>query len=172
MKIRVISVSHKLPSWVEEGYQAYIQRFDQSMSFSTEQIAPITRNKSERERKKNLYQIEPSETPAEMKKQKQEEGKKILEKILPQDYVIALDSSGTLYDSIQLSQQLSKWLQSGQNLAFLIGGPDGLDDSCLKRANQRWSLSPLTFPHTLMKILLAEQVYRAWSILKQHPYHR
>lgn len=85
---------------------------------------------------------------------------------------MALDERGQGWTSKQLAQKLGGWLQSGQDVALLIGGPDGLADDCLKRATQRWSLSPLTLPHALVRVLVAEQLYRAVSILKNHPYHR
>ncbi len=167
MKIKLVSISHKLPDWVEEGYQEYTSRFDKSIQFTCEQIPPITRKKSDINRKKQDEGFS-----SEVQQVKREEGEKLLEKIHKDDHVICFDHSGTQWNSIELSRQLEAWLQRGQNLSFIVGGPDGLDTPCLTRANQSWSLSTLTFPHTLIKILFAEQLYRAWSILKQHPYHR
>ena len=86
--------------------------------------------------------------------------------------IIALDVQGQSWSTEKLSQQLEHWLAGGRHLSLLVGGPDGLADQCMQRAEQRWSLSPLTLPHPLVRILVAEQLYRAWSILSGHPYHR
>jgi 23S rRNA (pseudouridine1915-N3)-methyltransferase len=92
---------------------------------------------------------------------------------LPRDaHVVALDVAGKEWSTPELAGSLARWLESGRDVALLVGGPDGLSSACLKRANQRWSLSKLTFPHPVVRIILAEQIYRAWSILQHHPYHR
>lgn len=86
--------------------------------------------------------------------------------------LLALDVRGKAWSTAELSVELSEWLQGGRDVALAIGGPDGLDDAVLARAERRWSLSPLTLPHPLVRILVAEQLYRAMSILRNHPYHR
>ena len=86
--------------------------------------------------------------------------------------VIALDVQGKQWSTAELTQQLAHWQQQGQNIDLLIGGPDGLASACLQKADATWSLSLLTFPHLLVRLIVAEQLYRAWSILQQHPYHR
>jgi len=86
--------------------------------------------------------------------------------------VIALDVLGKSWSTEQLSGQLDQWLASGQDIVLLVGGPEGLSKACLQRADQKWSLSALTFPHPLVRVILAEQLFRAWSILSNHPYHR
>jgi 23S rRNA (pseudouridine1915-N3)-methyltransferase len=86
--------------------------------------------------------------------------------------VVALDVGGRAWTTEQLSEQLAGWLGEGRDLSLLVGGPDGLAQECLKRAHQRWSLSLLTLPHALVRVVVAEQIYRAWSILRGHPYHR
>ena len=85
---------------------------------------------------------------------------------------IALDLSGASWDSVGLCRRLSDWMHSGRDLSLVIGGPDGLTPECLERAELKWSLSSLTLPHALVRVVLAEQIYRAWSILQGHPYHR
>ena len=87
-------------------------------------------------------------------------------------YVIAMEVGGKNWSTEQLSQQLDNWLHGGCDVALLVGGPEGLAPACRARADQLWSLSPLTFPHPLVRVVLAEQLYRAWSLLKGHPYHR
>jgi 23S rRNA (pseudouridine1915-N3)-methyltransferase len=100
------------------------------------------------------------------------EGEQMLAAIDSRDHVIALDVKGKSWSTEQLSGQMSDWQMNGHNIALLVGGPDGLADNCLARAQQRWSLSALTLPHPLVRVLLAEQLYRGWTILKNHPYHK
>jgi 23S rRNA (pseudouridine1915-N3)-methyltransferase len=100
------------------------------------------------------------------------EGEQILRSIPAGDRVIALDVRGKSLSTGELAEQLSSWQMSGENYSLLIGGPDGLSDACLERAERRWSLSDLTLPHPLVRVLLAEQLYRAWTITVNHPYHR
>jgi 23S rRNA (pseudouridine1915-N3)-methyltransferase len=101
-----------------------------------------------------------------------EEGDKLLAAAPRRARIFAMDVAGHHWDTEQLAEQLASWLQDGRDLAMLVGGPDGLDPNCLERAELRWSLSRLTLPHPLVRILVAEQIYRAWSLLKHHPYHR
>ena len=103
---------------------------------------------------------------------KQQEGEKILAAIPRGSRIVALEVNGRAWSTQQLAKQLDGWLHSGQDIALLIGGPEGLSDSCVARADVKWSLSPLTLPHPLVRVLLSEQIYRAYSILKNHPYHR
>ena len=92
--------------------------------------------------------------------------------LAPSDLVVVLDVHGILMDTAGLAERLDGWLHGGSDVAFLIGGPDGLDPRCRQMLRLSWSLSPLTLPHALARIVVAEQLYRAWSILKGHPYHR
>lgn len=101
-----------------------------------------------------------------------DEGKQLLAATNDRDKIIALEVKGTSWSTGELSQKLASWQMQGDNISLLIGGPDGLSAECLIRAQQRWSLSPLTLPHTLVRIVLVEQLYRAWSILQNHPYHK
>jgi len=87
-------------------------------------------------------------------------------------YIVALDVLGKAWDTPELSRRMGVWMQEHADVVLLVGGPDGLDDALLGEAHARWSLSPLTFPHPLVRVLLAEQIYRAWSLLNNHPYHR
>ncbi len=92
---------------------------------------------------------------------------------IPADcHVVALDVQGKSWSTEALASRLQDWMASGRELALLVGGPDGLSPACLSRADQRWSLSPLTFPHALVRVMIAEQFYRAWTITTGHPYHR
>lgn len=154
MLLRILVISNKMPKWCLLACEEYIKRLG-SYSASVIEIPLAKRHKNG-----NVLDY------------KTFEGQKLLEKITPKDHVIALDVLGKSWTTPLLSEQLAQWKQSGKNLAFIIGGPDGLSEMILKRANQVWSLSQLTLPHHLAKVLLLEQLFRADSILNNHPYHR
>ncbi|MEJ1379214.1 MAG: 23S rRNA (pseudouridine(1915)-N(3))-methyltransferase RlmH, partial [Candidatus Sedimenticola sp. (ex Thyasira tokunagai)] len=101
-----------------------------------------------------------------------DEGERMLKAIPRNCRVMALDVKGKAWSTEQLSSRLGGWMGEGQDLALLVGGPEGLAAECLQRADNRWSLSPLTMPHPLVRVVVAEQLYRAWSLLRNHPYHR
>jgi 23S rRNA (pseudouridine1915-N3)-methyltransferase len=155
MKIDIIAVGKHMPDWVNKGLNDYLQRFSSQLRCELIGIAPAKRTKN-----------------ATAAQYKQQEAQRILEKIPPQHYVIALEIQGAHWDTPQLAKQLEQWRINARDVSFIIGGPDGLDESCLARANVCWSLSSLTFPHPLVRIILVEQLYRAWSLLHNHPYHR
>lgn len=155
MHIRIIAVGNKMPSWVDAGYQEYAKRFSLPFSLELIEIPAEKRTKN-------------SDIPRIIER----EGKKILHVIKPSHRVIALDVKGKGWSTEQLAEQLILWQQEGQPCDFLIGGPDGLSNECLKNSEIKWSLSPLTLPHPLVRIVLAEQLYRSISILQNHPYHR
>ena len=155
MRIRLLAITHKTPGWVQEGFLDYYKRFPPSFSLELVEIPAEKRPKN-----------------ADIKRIIQREGEKLIQAIHPHHDVIALDVKGELWSTEKLSLQLAERNQQGRGLDLLIGGPDGLAPICLQRAQQRWSLSPLTFPHPLVRVILAEQLYRAWSILANHPYHR
>jgi len=155
LQIRFITVSNKPPSWISEGFREYAKRLSSTCSLDLLEI-PV-------EKRSNQKNMQPFI---------EREGEKMLAAIKPAATVIALDVQGKLWSTEELSQKLGGWLQEGKNLDFLIGGPDGLSPACVKRAQYRWSLSPLTLPHLLVRVLIAEQLYRAWTILQGHPYHK
>jgi 23S rRNA (pseudouridine1915-N3)-methyltransferase len=109
---------------------------------------------------------------ADLEAIKRREGERILNAIPEGSRVVALDVKGKQWSTEQLSEQMQGWMQDGRDVALMVGGPEGLSDACLQRAEQRWSLSALTLPHPMVRIVVAEQLYRAWSIIKGHPYHR
>jgi len=148
-------MGERMPEWVRAGYREYAQRLPSSLRLNLIEIPPGKRGKN-----------------ADNARAVQEEGERMLASIPKGCCVIALDVRGTEWSTGQLSAQLQNWLQEGRDVALLIGGPDGLAESCLKRAQFKWSLSKLTLPHPLVRVVAAEQLYRAWSILKNHPYHR
>ena len=155
MRIHLIAVGTRMPSWVSEGYQEYAKRLPRECRLQLLEVPLSKRHKSM--------------TAAQAK---QQEGKAMLA-ALPKDCtVIALDVSGKSWGTEDLARNLDDWLGSGRDVALLVGGPDGLSPSCLDRADRRWSLSALTYPHPLVRIVLAEQLYRAWTLNTGHPYHR
>jgi 23S rRNA (pseudouridine1915-N3)-methyltransferase len=155
MRIDFICMGHRLPNWVNDGYQEYAKRLPTTWRLNLIEI-PLRK----RPKHANLAALQ------------RQEGDEMLAAIATDTCVIALDEHGQQWDSIQLSQRLAQWQQEYSNLALLVGGPDGLAKECLQRAHQRWSLSTLTLPHQVVRIVVAEQLYRAWSLLQNHPYHR
>ncbi len=153
--MRLLAVGTRMPAWISAGFAEYAVRFPPECRLELIEIPTGRRGRG----------LDPERAVAE-------EGRRQLAAIPKGARVVALDERGQGWTSKQLAQKLGGWLQSGQDVALLIGGPDGLADDCLKRATQRWSLSPLTLPHALVRVLVAEQLYRAVSILKNHPYHR
>ncbi len=148
-------MGERIPEWVKTGYQEYARRLPPECRLHLIEIAPGKRGKN-----------------ADIARAVQDEGERMLAAIPKDTHVVALDVRGTPWSTAQLSAQLQSWLQGGRDVALLIGGPEGLAESCLTRAAVKWSLSPLTLPHALVRVVAAEQLYRAWSILKHHPYHR
>lgn len=144
-----------MPVWITDAYSEYAKRLPRECELVLREIAPGKRGKT-----------------ADIARVTEDEGDRMLA-TLPRDaHVVALDVAGKEWSTPELAETLARWLESGRDVALLVGGPDGLSPACLKRADQRWSLSKLTFPHPVVRIILAEQIYRAWSILQHHPYHR
>ncbi len=161
MKIRLLSVGKKMPDWVNSGFAEYAKRMPRECALELTEIEPAMRGKSGNK----------SISAAQANQWKEEEGKKILSHT-NKEHIVALDVKGKPWSTEQLASQLENWMQIGSDLALLIGSPEGLSKACLQRANQHWSLSPLTFPHPLVRVIVAEQLYRAWTITQNHPYHR
>lgn len=155
MIIRILAIGNKMPSWVNEGFQDYIKRFTSNCSVELCEIPAEKRTKN-------------TDVPRTIER----EGEKLLAAIKPNHHVIALDVKGHAWSTEQLAAELKTWQVDGRHVDLLIGGPDGLSKACLNQAHSKWSLSPLTLPHPLVRIILAEQLYRAWSMLQNHPYHR
>jgi 23S rRNA (pseudouridine1915-N3)-methyltransferase len=155
MRISVIAVGTRMPAWVSEGVAEYSRRLPRELGLSWREVplAPRGRHRS-----------------AEQACAR--EGQQLLGAIPAGDRVIALDVRGESFSTAVLARRLGEWRMSGENYSLLIGGPDGLSSACLARATQCWSLSELTLPHPLVRVLLVEQLYRAWTITANHPYHR
>jgi 23S rRNA (pseudouridine1915-N3)-methyltransferase len=144
-----------MPAWVTAGYTEYARRLPHECSLQLVEI-PVSK------RRKSL--------PAA--RAMQEEGQLMLAAIPAGCLVIALDVTGKAWSTAGLAERLQQWMAGGRDVALLVGGPDGLAPECLASSDIRWSLSALTYPHALVRIILAEQLYRAWSINAGHPYHR
>lgn len=155
MKIKMIAVGTKMPSWVETAFKTYAQRLPRDCSLELIEIPAAKRTRNQL-----------------ASKWMEKEGELILKTIDSSDWVVALDVEGQSWSTSKLASQVTKWQSKGSNIAILIGGPDGLSPDCLSRANQRWSLSALTLPHPMVRVVLAEAIYRAWSVTVNHPYHR
>ncbi|VAW56629.1 23S rRNA (pseudouridine(1915)-N(3))-methyltransferase [hydrothermal vent metagenome] len=155
MRILLLAVGQKMPSWVEQGYKEYAQRMPAEAKLELKEISPGKRGKN-----------------ADIKRIVDEEGKRLKAAIPKSAYIVVLDVQGRSHSTKQLSQRLDNWMHSGQDICLLVGGPEGLSDECRALAHEKWSLSDLTFPHPLVRVILAEQLYRAWSVLRNHPYHR
>jgi 23S rRNA (pseudouridine1915-N3)-methyltransferase len=155
MRIHLIAVGTRMPDWVDTGYREYARRMPRECALQLLEIPAGNRQKSR--------------TPAQAR---EEEGRQILAAIPRDCEVVALDVTGKAWSTGALAAQLSDWLGSGRDVALLVGGPDGLSEACRARADRCWSLSALTFPHALVRVLLAEQIYRAWTLNQGHPYHR
>jgi len=155
MRIRMLAVGTRRPRWEEEGFHQYARRLGAGWTLELREIAVARRSRS---------------VPVERARAR--EGERLLAGVPRGARIIALDVRGQSWSSEELARRFGGWLGDGRDVALLIGGPDGLAPECLASAEQRWSLSALTLPHGLARIVVAEQIYRAWSLLNRHPYHR
>ena len=142
MRIRLIAAGTRLPAWIDDGVAEYARRFGRGLKFELVEI-PLAR-----------------------------EAERMRAAIASSNYVVALEVGGRSMTTTELAQWLAQRMSGGKDLALLVGGPDGLDAGLSARADFRWSLSPLTWPHGLVRVMVAEQLYRAHSLLQGHPYHR
>lgn len=155
MRIHLIAVGSRLDAWVYQGYEEYAKRLAHECTLQLVEVPALKRGKN-----------------ADIERITREEGQKLLAAIPKGARVVVLDVKGPQHSTGELAGRLANWLQSGQDIALLVGGPEGLSIDCLARADEKWSLSKLTLPHPLVRIVVAEQIYRAWSVLNNHPYHR
>ncbi|WP_438958614.1 23S rRNA (pseudouridine(1915)-N(3))-methyltransferase RlmH [Porticoccus sp.] len=155
MRLRILAIGTKMPDWVESGCNEYLKRLPPELRIEVVELPLGKRGKG-----------------ADIQRAILREGEAMLKAIGERDQVIALEVQGKSWSTGDLAVNLQHWQGSGDNVSLLVGGPDGLAPVCLARADSRWSLSPLTLPHPLVRVLLAEQLYRAWSINAGHPYHR
>lgn len=155
MKINIIAVGSRMPTWVKAGYEEYVKRFPKHFQIKLVEIPMCKRGKDN-----------------DVKRCIEIEARRIIDAMPQNTYLIALDQTGAHWSTPDLVKQLQFIQQQAQNLTLVIGGPDGLSARCLQKADALWSLSALTFPHHLVKIILVEAIYRAWTISAHHPYHR
>jgi len=155
MHIHILAVGQKMPAWVSSGYDEFIKRLPKEFTPILKEIPPGRRSKN-----------------SDLKRAIAEESERLLQAIPKDCTVIALDENGKAWTTRQLADQMSDWTSSGLDVALIIGGPDGLSREVKQRADKTWSLSALTLPHALVRVVLAEQLYRGWSLITNHPYHR
>ncbi|MHB8454276.1 MAG: 23S rRNA (pseudouridine(1915)-N(3))-methyltransferase RlmH [Acidiferrobacterales bacterium] len=155
MRIHLIVVGTRMPEWVSTAFTEYSSRLRSGCQLELREIPAGKRHKAA-----NIAQIVG------------QEGERALAALPADARVIALERQGQVRTTDQVARAMEVWLREGRDIAFFIGGPEGLAPECLDRADELWSLSALTLPHPLVRVLLAEQLYRAWSILNHLPYHR
>ncbi len=155
MQIHLIAVGRRMPEWVRLGYTEYARRLPRDCALLLQEIPAGKRLKN-----------------TDIARLVREEGERMLAAIPRDAHIVSLDMAGRPWTTDDLAEALRRWRSGGQNVALLVGGPEGLSQSVRERARESWSLSRLTLPHPLVRIVVAEQLYRAWSILHKHPYHR
>jgi 23S rRNA (pseudouridine1915-N3)-methyltransferase len=144
-----------MPAWINTGFKEFNKRLPKEFLLNLVEVQPVTRGKS-----------------SSAEKIMMEESKRIRTNIPEGCLIVALDEHGKQLDSVSLSKKLGSWMRDGRDVAFIIGGADGLADDIKNSADMLWSLSSLTLPHSLVRVVLVEQIYRAWTIMNNHPYHR
>lgn len=155
MQLLVAAVGQRMPGWVNEAWTEYARRMPPGLALSLREITLAKRGKNADTRRltaiesKSLYAVMPTRAR-----------------------IIALDVKGQSWSTEKLAKNLEDWMGDGRDVGFMIGGPDGIAEDIMQKADTRWSLGPLTLPHPLVRVVLAEQLYRAWTITQNHPYHR
>jgi len=155
MQLLVAAVGQRMPNWVNEAWTEYARRMPPSLSLSLREISMAKRSKN-----------------ADTNRLTAVESKALYDAMPTRSRVIALDVRGQAWSTPKLALRLEQWMGEGRDVGFMIGGPEGIDTQVMKKADDRWSLGPLTLPHPLVRVVLAEQLYRAWTITQNHPYHR
>jgi len=155
MRIVLLAVGRRMPAWVDAGFAEYAKRLSGTVRLDLKTVASGQRGKG-----------------ANPANSQQVEGRRLIAAVPAGSFVVALDGGGAHWGSLDLAQQFSAWMRRGDDITLLVGGADGLSGECLAHAVQQWSLGPLTFPHALVRVMVAEQLYRAWTVLSGHPYHR
>jgi 23S rRNA (pseudouridine1915-N3)-methyltransferase len=153
MKLKIVSVGNKPPEWVVSGFVEYTKRMPHDMRVDLVEIPAPKHHKDHR-------------------RVVADEGERTLQAVATGDWVVALDEGGRPVSSTELADKLGEWRMRGADVTFVVGGADGLDGGVRTRANETISLSNLTFPHYMVRVILAEALYRAWTITTGHPYHR
>lgn len=151
----MLAIGTRMPKWVNDGYQDYARRLGRDCQLVLREIPSPRKSKSE-----------------DAGRIKRLEGQQLISAIPANAYVIALDERGKSHTTKALSEKLGNWFENYRRVVILVGGADGLSQECLAGCRERWSLSAMTFPHALVRVIVAEQIYRAYSLLNNHPYHR
>lgn len=155
MKINLIATGNKMPNWVEDASQDFVKRLPPEIKINSILLPLIKRGKN-----------------PDIPRIVRDESRKLFAAVPRDSLLVVLDVLGRPVTTIKLASMLESWLQQAQDVSIIIGGPDGLSDELLSKASIKLSLSALTFPHPLVRVILLEQIYRAWSVLNNHPYHR
>lgn len=155
MKINIIATGSKMPGWVQQASDDFIRRLPAEIKINSILLPLIKRSKN-----------------PDIRRIVRDESRKMLASVPERSSLIVLDVAGRVVTTEKLASMLDTWQQQGEDISIIIGGPDGVSDELLAAASHKISLSPLTFPHHLVRVILLEQIYRAWSILNNHPYHR
>lgn len=155
MQLTVAAVGQRMPAWVQEGWKEYARRFPRGMSLVLKEIPLAKRSRN-----------------ADVAALSAAEGEALLAAVPSGHRLVALDEKGKQWSTLELAQQMENWMREEHGVCFIVGGPDGLADHCRRQARDTWSLGRLTLPHPLVRTVLAEQLYRAWTITQNHPYHR
>ena len=159
MKIVLAAVGTRLPQWVDEAFESYAKRLPPACRLTLREIPTAYRGAAARKGTASAASI-------------RREGEGLLRAVPKGARIVALDERGAVWSTADLAGRLEAWMADGRDVALLAGGPDGLAPECRERAELTWSLSRLTFPHALVRVIVAEQLWRAWSLVHGHPYHR
>ena len=154
MRLRVLAVGQNMPAWVDHGVQEYTRRMPRGFAVEWLDVPPAKRSTSSAQQ----YQAQEAEA--------------ILSRLNKSGQMVALDVAGREINTELIAERFGHWQMTGEQISFVIGGPDGLHQTILQRAIERWSFGRITLPHALVRVILAEQLYRAWSMQAGHPYHR
>ena len=155
MRINILAIESKRPAWAQKAFESYQDRFDRSIQIEWSGIKPEKHYKS-----------------LDTKKIINKESSKLISSVKDGEIIISLDKQETNWSTLELKKKFDEWLSSSTNVSFIIRGPNGLISKCLNLSNEVWSLFSLTFPHSILPVIVIEQLYRVWSINKNHPYHR
>lgn len=155
MKFTVAAVGQRMPGWVQQAWSEYARRFPRGLSLELKEVPMAKRSRN-----------------SDLDKLRSAEGEALLTAVPTADRIIALDEQGRQWSTVELAARMEEWMREERGVSFLVGGPDGLPDACRDRAQDVWALGRLTLPHPMVRVILAEQLYRAWAITRNLPYHR
>lgn len=155
MQIELLAIGTKMPNWVKIGYEEYAKRLPKDCELLLKELPMAQRGKAQ-----------------SVEVWKEKEAETLLKALKPKTHIVVLDEHAKMHTTLDLAERLQSWRETSSHISLIIGGPDGLSSKILDKAHETWSLSPLTLPHPLVRIIVAEQLYRAWSVLQGSPYHR